>query len=251
MKNGSVSFNLGKGIARIKFQHPKSNSLPGTLLAKLTDIITEAGNNDDVKVIVLESEGEKAFCAGASFDELLEINDFDTGYKFFSGFAAVINAMRKCPKFIIGKIQGKAVGGGVGLVAACDYAIAHESASIRLSEFALGIGPFVVGPAVERKIGKAAFAQFSMDIQWYDSQWAYNRGLYARVFGTIDEVEQEVQKLASLLAESSLEATAELKQMYWEGTEDWDDLLSKRAKISGKLVLSDYTKNYIRQFKQK
>ena len=251
MENGRVSLQIDNNIGRIIFQHPKSNSLPSTLLAKLADIIKEAGKNNDVKVIILESEGTKAFCAGASFDELLEIEDFDTGYKFFSGFANVINEMRKCPKFIIGRIQGKAVGGGVGLVSACDYAIAHESASIRLSEFALGIGPFVVGSAVERKIGKAAFAQFSMDIEWYDSQWAYSRGLYARVFDTHSEVDRAIENLAHLLAESSLEATAELKQMYWEGTENWDELLPKRAKISGKLVLSDYTKNYIRQFKKK
>ena len=251
METGSVKLKIKNKIGYIQFQHPKSNSLPSSLLKKLADIINEAGNNDEIKVIVLESEGEKAFCAGASFDELLEIDNFSDGYKFFSGFAGVINSMRKCPKFIIGRIQGKAVGGGVGLVSACDYAIAHESASIRLSEFALGIGPFVVGPAVERKIGKAAFAQFSMDIEWYDSKWAYNRGLYAKVFDTYKEMDDAIEKLAHLLAESSLEATAELKQMYWEGTENWDALLSKRAEISGKLVLSEYTKNYIRQFKNK
>jgi methylglutaconyl-CoA hydratase len=251
MEEGKVTLNIKDNIGYITFEHPKRNSLPSNLLQKLSETINKAGHNDDIKVIVLGSAGEKAFCAGASFDELLEIETFTDGYKFFSGFAGVINEMRKCPKFIIGRIQGKAVGGGVGLVAACDYAIAHESASIRLSEFALGIGPFVVGPAVERKIGKAAFAQFSMDIEWYDAKWAYNRGLYAKLFSTYEEMDEAIEKLAHLFAESSLEATAELKTMYWEGTENWDVLLSKRAEISGRLVLSDFAKNYIRKFKNK
>ncbi len=251
MDTGSVTYTNENGIAHIKFQHPKSNSLPSSLLKQLADTIRDAGADENAKVIILESEGEKTFCAGASFDELLGIDNFEDGYNFFSGFAGVINEMRKCPKFIIGRIQGKAVGGGVGLIAACDYAIAHNSSSIRLSEFALGIGPFVIGPAVERKIGKAAFAQFSMDIDWYDAQWAYNRGLYAKVFATHGELDQAIEELAHLLAESSLEATAELKAMYWEGTENWETLLSKRAEISGKLVLSDFTKNYIRKFKNK
>jgi len=251
MEKGNVKIEISRQIGRITFSHPKSNSLPGDLLRELASTIEEAGKQDDIKVLVLQSEGLKAFCAGASFDELLEINDYDTGKRFFSGFAGVINAIRKCPKFVIGRIQGKAVGGGVGLASACDYSIAHESASIKLSEFALGIGPFVVGPAVERKIGKAAFAQFSTDIEWYDSQWAYQRGLYAKVFATHEKMDAEIDRLAALLAESSWEATAELKKMYWEGTEDWDYLLEKRAEISGRLVLSEFTKNYIRKFKSK
>ena len=251
MEKGSVKFELVNGVGKITFFHPKGNSLPSNLLQELANLINDAGQNPEVKVIVLGSEGEKVFCAGASFDELLEIDNFDDGYKFFSGFADVINAMRKCPKFIIGRIQGKAVGGGVGLIAACDYAIAHSSAAIRLSEFAIGIGPFVIGPAVERKIEKAAFAQFAIDIEWYDAHWVYNRGLYAKMFDTHQEMDKAINKLTKLLAESSLDATAELKKMYWEGTENWDALLSERAKISGKLILSDFAKNYIRQFKNK
>lgn len=249
MSNGFVSTEIENNIAYITFGHPKSNSLPGDILRELANQIDEAGRNSDAKVIVLQSKGDKAFCAGASFDELLSIDNFEDGKRFFSGFAGVINAMRKAPKFIVGRIQGKAVGGGVGLAASCDYAIAQKSASIKLSEFALGIGPFVVGPAVERKIGKAAFAQFATDIEWYDSQWAFNRGLYAKVVDTIEDLDTEVTKMAFFLAESSSEATVELKRMYWEGTEDWDELLDKRAEISGRLVLSEFTKNYIRQFK--
>jgi len=249
MSNGYVNTEIKNYIAYITFGHPKSNSLPGEILIELASQINEAGRNPQAKVIVLQSNGDKAFCAGASFDELLSIDNFDDGKRFFSGFASVINAIRKVPKFVIGRIQGKAVGGGVGLASACDYAIAHKSASIKLSEFALGIGPFVVGPAVERKIGKAAFAQFSTDIQWYDSLWAFSRGLYAKVTDTIEDLDTEVTKMASFLAESSSEASVELKKMYWEGTENWDELLEKRAEISGRLVLSEFTKNYIRQFK--
>lgn len=251
MNNGYVKMNVENGIAVITFYHPKGNSLPSNLLNKLSEYINEAGNNPDAHVIVLQSEGEKVFCAGASFDELLEIDNFSDGYKFFNGFAGVINAIRKCPKFVIGRIQGKAVGGGVGLIAACDYAIAHKSANIRLSEFAIGIGPFVIGPAVERKIGKAAFAQFSMDIEWYSAEWAFNRGLYAKLFNTIQEIDDAINNLADLFAVSSQDATAALKRMYWEGTENWDMLLSKRAEISGKLILTEFAKNYIRKFKNK
>ncbi|MCX7737603.1 MAG: enoyl-CoA hydratase/isomerase family protein [Candidatus Kapabacteria bacterium] len=248
--NGNINVKIQNGIAAITFSHPKSNSLPGELLRNLAKTIEETGQNESAKVIILQSEGQKAFCAGASFNELISINTFEEGKKFFMGFGLVINAMRKCPKIIIGKIQGKAVGGGVGLASAVDYAFAHKSASIKLSEFALGIGPFVVGPAVQRKIGVSAFSQMSIDTDWYDADWALSKGLYAKVFETNEELNGEVQAFAEKLAELSPEAAYEMKKIFWQGCEDWDDLLEKRAEISGKLVLSDYTKNYINQFKK-
>ncbi|MBX3044791.1 MAG: enoyl-CoA hydratase/isomerase family protein [Candidatus Kapabacteria bacterium] len=248
---GYVNLSVQDKVGIITFYHPKSNSLPGDILRKLADTISEASNHNDVNVIVLKSDGEKAFCAGASFDELVEITDFETGKKFFMGFANVINAIRKCPKFVIARVQGKAVGGGVGLAAAADYTFAYQDASIKLSEFALGIGPFVVGPAVERKIGNSAFAQISTDTDWYNSTWALNKGLYSNVFYTIDDLNTAVTQLAVKLSNLSPDATRELKKIFWEGTSDWDKLLESKAEISGRLVLSDFTKNYIKDFKSK
>ena len=249
--NGKVTVSIHNGIASINFSHPKSNSLPGELLKQITDEINKLAENNRAKVIVLRSEGNKSFCAGASFDELVEIKDFETGKEFFMGFARLINAMRKCPKFIIARIQGKAVGGGVGIAAAADYTIATNEASVRLSELALGLGPFVVGPAIERKIGKTAFITMAIDYEWHDAFWAKNNGLYTKVFATFEDLDREVHTLAEKIANDSTEAVHELKKIFWEGTEDWDELLEKRAEISGRLVLSDYTKNYIQTFKTK
>jgi methylglutaconyl-CoA hydratase len=216
----------------------------------LADEIYNAGKNDQIKVVILESEGEKAFCAGASFDELLQINDFQTGKEFFMGFARVINAARRCSKLIIGRIQGKVVGGGVGLAAATDYALAHHSASIKLSELAIGIGPFVVGPAVKRKMSTDAFNALAIDTKWRDAQWAKEHGMYVDVFDTVQELDREVDELAAKLAKSNPEAMEFLKEAMWHGTEDWGHLLEKRAEISGKLVLSEFTTAAINQFKQ-
>jgi methylglutaconyl-CoA hydratase len=240
------------GIATIEFGHPLSNSLPGQILRKLAETITGAGNDPAVKVIVLRSAGDKAFCAGASFDELISIKDLDTGKVFFSGFAQVINACRKCPKFIIGRIQGKAVGGGVGIAAAVDYCYATRFGEVKLSELAVGIGPFVVGPAVERKMGLSAMSQLAINAtEWRTAEWAMLNGLYADVFDGEDEMDEEIARLATILAKSSPEAMAELKKVFWKGTEDWDQLLSDRAAISGTLVLSDFTVNAINSFKKK
>lgn len=247
---GKVSTQIENKIGTISFYHPKSNSLPGTILNELSETITKVGNDENVNVIVLKSEGEKAFCAGASFDELVAINDFETGKNFFMGFAKVINAMRKCPKFIISRVQGKTVGGGVGVVAASDYSFAVEGASVKLSELALGIGPFVVGPAVERKIGTSAFSEMSIDYDWRDAKWAEARGLYNKVFSSIEEMDKAVEALTEKLAEGSKDAMKELKKVLWQGTENWDELLEERAEISGKLVLSDFTKNFIKEFKE-
>lgn len=246
---GKVTTSIENKIGTISFYHPKSNSLPGSLLTELAETITKLGENENVSVIILKSDGEKAFCAGASFDELVSINDYETGKRFFVGFAKVINAMRKCPKFIITKVHGKVVGGGVGVVAASDYSFAVETASVKLSELALGIGPFVVGPAVERKIGKSAFSEMSIDYDWRDAKWAEAKGLYNKVFSTIEELNEEVINLSKKLSEGSPEAMYELKKVLWEGTENWDELLEQRAEISGKLVLSDFTKKYIESFK--
>lgn len=248
IENGELNYSIENGIGTIEFYHPKSNSLPGSLLKKLAEIINEFSTKQDVKVIVIKSKGEKAFCAGASFDELISIESLEKGKEFFMGFARVINAMRKAPQFIITRIQGKTVGGGVGIASASDYAIAHKDAAIKLSELALGIGPFVVGPAVERKIGKGPFTALSTDYEWRSAKWAERYGLFTEIHDSIELLDKAVDSLAIKLAGTSSEAMTMLKKIYWEGTEDWDNLLEKRAEISGQLVLSDFTKNYIKNF---
>lgn len=252
-EQGNVTFEINeKGIATIEFFHPMSNSLPGKVLNQLANTITELGNNDQVKVIILKSEGDRAFCAGASFDELISIDDIETGKVFFSGFANVINAARKCPKFIIGRVQGKAVGGGVGMASAVDYCYATKFAAVKLSELAVGIGPFVVGPAVERKIGTSAMSMLAINAtEWYSAEWAKEKSLYAEIFDSIEEMDAAINVLAEKLAQSNPEAMIMLKKVFWEGTEHWDTLLSERAAMSGKLVLSDFTRNAINAFKKK
>ncbi len=249
---GDVVFEIDdRGVATVEFSHPLSNSLPGRVLTKLANTITELGENQDVILIIMRSAGERAFCAGASFDELISINDLDTGKKFFSGFANVINACRKCPKLIIGRVQGKAVGGGVGMASAVDYCFATKFAAVKLSELAVGIGPFVVGPAVERKIGTSAMSQLAIDAtEWRSAEWAQEKGLYAGVYDSAEEMDEAIATLAEKLSKSNPEAMRLLKKIFWEGTEHWDDLLSERAAMSGQLVLSDFTKNAINAFKK-
>lgn len=250
--NGYVDVETHKGITTIEFFHPQSNSLPRRILDALANEIHDAGKDAGTKVIILRSGGTKAFCAGASFDELTKIENEKQGFGFFSGFANVINGMRKCPKFIIGRIHGKCVGGGVGLAAAVDYAIAAEGAEIKLSELAIGIGPFVVGPAVERKIGLSCFSQLAMDATlWRNADWARKKGLYAELHATVEGMDEAINRLANQLAHSSPEAMAEMKKIFWQGTENWDDLLCRRAEISGRLVLSHFTKEAIAKFKSK
>lgn len=250
-KNGKVSANIINGIATITFSHPKSNSLSSRMVKEVTNAINKFAEDKHAHAIVLRSEGEKAFCAGASFDELLEIKDFKSGKEFFMGFARLINAMRKCPKFIIARVQAKAVGGGVGIAAAADYTLALNGASVRLSELMLGIGPFVVGPAVERKIGKTAFITMSIDAEWHDAFWAKQNGLYTKVFANNHDLDEAVSMLVKKIAACNLESISQMKKVFWEGTENWDELLELRAEISGKLVLSEFTKNYIKNFKTK
>lgn len=252
-KEGYVSAQIDEqGIATVEFQHPMSNSLPGAILRKLADTITEMGKDEKARVIILRSAGEKAFCAGASFDELITIDNKEDGLKFFSGFAMVINAIRKCPKFVIARVQGKAVGGGVGLASAADYTFAVEGASVKLSELAVGIGPFVVGPAVERKIGLSAFSELSIDASsWRDAGWAQQKGLYASVHSDAAAMDEAIGALAGTLARSSPEAMKDLKEVIWQGTEHWDTLLTDRAAISGRLILGEFAVNAISAFKAK
>lgn len=249
---GYVRSEIDHGIATIEFFHPSSNALPAVILEDLAKTINDIGIDDRVKVIILRSAGDKAFCAGASFDELVAISNDAEGKKFFNGFAHVINAMRKCHKLIIGRVHGKAVGGGVGLIAATDYAIATDSAAVKLSELAVGIGPFVVGPAVERKVGLSCFSQLAIDAtEWRSAEWGKKHGLYAELHSNVEELDDAVKSLADRLAHSSPEAMWELKKVFWQGTDHWDTLLSERAAISGRLVLSSFTKNAISAFKAK
>lgn len=252
MEQAYVKSELHNSITTIEFFHPQSNSLPGKILEDLAQAIHGAGNDKYTKVIILKSAGEKAFCAGASFDELIAIKTKEDGLEFFSGFAKVINEMRICPKFIIGRIHGKCVGGGVGLASAVDYAIAKEGAEVKLSELAVGIGPFVVGPAVERKIGTSAFSQLAIDASlWRNADWARGKGLYAELHPDVNGMDESIRRLAETLAHSSSEAMTEMKKLFWQGTEHWDKLLMERAAISGRLVLSDFTREAIAKFKTK
>ena len=252
MNQGHVTSHNEHGITTIEFFHPQSNSLPSRILNELAREIHSAGTDDDTRVIILRSGGDGAFCAGASFDELTAISNESDGLQFFSGFANVINALRKCKKLVVGRIQGKCVGGGVGIAAAVDYAIAVEKAEVKLSELAIGIGPFVVGPVIERKIGTSAFSQLAIDAAlWRNAEWAKHKGLFAEVHHSVEAMDESVYRLANSLAHSNSIAMAEMKKIFWKGTEHWDELLKERAAISGKLILSEYAKNAINSFKNK
>jgi len=241
--NPYVKLDVVNRIGTIEFFHPQSNSLPGEILQKLADTITESGNNDEIMVVILKSGGDRVFCAGASFDELMAIENEAQGKQFFSGFAMVINAARKCPKFIIGRVQGKAVGGGVGMASATDYCFATKYASVKLSELAIGIGPFVVGPPIERKIGVSAFSQLTINAtEWHSAEWAREKGLYAEVYESTEEMDTAIQTLAEKLAASNPDSMRALKEVMWDGTDHWDSLLLERAAMSGTRVLSEYTK---------
>ncbi|MCH4822385.1 enoyl-CoA hydratase/isomerase family protein [Gramella lutea] len=250
-ENGSLYTNIENKVATVEFGHPASNSFPSVLLDRLEKEINELSENEDVSVILLKSEGEKAFCAGASFNELIEIDDFESGRHFFSGFANVINAMRSCKKLIVGRVQGKTVGGGVGLVAACDYAMATEAASIKLSELSIGIGPFVIAPAVERKMGVDALAELSLAAhEWKNAYWAKEKGLYAKVFENMKDLDKEVELFTEKLASYNPAALTQMKKTLWKDTDHWAHLLYENASVSGELVLSEFTKKALAKFRK-
>ena len=248
-EQGSVTSSVTDGIGVLTFRHPKGNSLPASLLAQLAAEVDVLSANAEVRVITLQSDGTGAFCAGASFDELTRIPDADAGQTFFSGFGRVILAMIRSPKFIITGVQGRAAGGAVGLIAASDYSFAVRTASAKLSELAVGLGPFVVGPVIEKKIGLSAFSGMAVDADWRDAEWCERHGLYTGLCDSVPDMRAAVSKLASTLAASNPEAMAELKRVFWEGTEQWDALLSARARISGTMVLSDFTSKAIGAFR--
>ena len=251
-EQGTITVLVKESIAYITFYHPAGNSFPGILLKDLADTITSLDKNREVTLIVLKSEGNKTFCAGASFDELLAVDNLEKGAVFFNGFANVINAMRTSDKIIIGRIQGKAVGGGVGLAAACDYVFATEEASVKLSELAIGIGPFVIEPAVSRKIGIPATSEMTLNAtEWKTAAWAKENKLYNEVYGSVVEMDEALDQWIQRLASYNPEALYEMKKVLWQDTDHWETLLPERAKISGRLVLSEFTVNALKQFKNK
>lgn len=250
-ENGNVGVEIRDGIGTVTFSHPKSNSLPGALLAKLAHEITTLGGDESARVIVLQSTGHKAFCAGASFDEFRAIKDEKTGKEFFMGFMRVILAIKKCPKFVIARVHGKAVGGALGLISACDYTLAHRDASVKLSELSIGIGPFVIASVVERRLGFAAYSALTIDTEWRDASWAMDNGLFVNVFDTIEELDGAVGKLARKLSGFNPEGMAEMKAIFWEGTEHYDRLLKSRAETCGRLVLSEFTRKALSEFGEK
>ncbi len=248
---GNAFVEIAHGVARVTFSHPKSNSLPGPLLSDLASEFDALAKSNDVRVIILQSQGGATFCAGASFDEFKAIKTAAEGKEFFSGFARLVLAMIRCPQFVLGRVHGKAAGGGIGMIAACDYAFAMETASVRLSELALGIGPFIVGPVIEHRVGPGPFAAMAIDTEWRDAAWCERHGLFSRVFDTPHAMDAVLTSTATRLANSNPDAMARLKRVFWNGTEHWETLLFERASMSGELVLSDYTKRAIQAFESR
>ena len=250
MSTSYVHLNVENKVGYIEFYNPPHNALPAEMLVRLTELIGIAGADPSVAVIVLKSGGDRTFCAGASFEELIAISNPHQGAEFFEGFANVINALRNCPKITIGRVQGKAVGGGVGLVAATDYCMATTHSEIKLSELTIGIGPFVIEPAVTRKIGLSAMSQLSLEAsKFFSAQWAQEKGLFMKVCPSVGALDSEVRILAEQLCAYNPEALQQLKKTFWEGTEHWGELLNERASISGRLVLSDFTKTQLKKYK--
>ncbi len=243
---GFVKSEIINSVGIITFFHPKGNSLPGYLLAQMKEAIEKLTENENSKVILLKSEGDKTFCGGASFDELINLKDFDSAKNFFSGFGRVINAIRKANKFVVARVQGKVVGGGLGLVSACDYVVAVKSASVRLSEFSIAIGPFVISYAVERKIGKSAFMQMTIDTDWYSADWCLSKGLYNKVFENIPEMDKFLDSFLSTLVTRSSETQKELKKLFWEVANDWDKILDEKASVTAQLALLPEAQKIIR-----
>jgi methylglutaconyl-CoA hydratase len=248
---GHVASRIADGVGTIRFSHPKGNSLPGALLRRLAGAIDEMGKDPAARVLVLRSEGSSAFCAGASFDELTSIADREEGERFFSGFAEVILAMTRAPKLVLVRVHGRTAGGGVGIAAAGDYTFATRSAAAKLSELAVGIGPFVIGPVIERRVGRGPYASMAVDADWRDAEWCERHGLYARVFEEEASMDAALDALARTLAASNPEAMTALKRVFWEGTSHWETLLAERARMSGALVLSDYTRSAIAKFRSR
>lgn len=249
--DGEVTAAVADGIGAVQFAHPKGNSLPGALLRRLASTIAETGERPDVRVVTVRSGGQGPFCGGASFDELVAVSDEQQGKTFFLGFAQVILAMIRCPKPVVTRVQGKVVGGGVGVVAASDYVIATNQSPLRLSELAIGLGPFVIGPPILRKVGPAAFGAMALDADWRTAQWALDAGLYAQMHDGIPALDEAFDRFVKELASRNAEATGRIKQIMWEGTENWDALLDARAALSGRLVLSEHTRAAIAAFKNR
>lgn len=250
-KDGNVQVQIKDAVATVVFSHPRSNSLPSALLRRMAQEITQVSINSGIKAIVLRSEGDKAFCAGASFDEMKAVKDAPSGREFFGGFAQVILAMTRAPQFVVTRVQGKVTGGGVGLIAASDYCVAVRAASLKLSELAIGLGPFVIGPAVERRVGRGPFAAMSIDADWRTAEWAERHGLYARVFDDAKDMDAALAALLEFLSAANPEAIRQLKKVLWADTEHWDKLLEQRAGISGALSLSAHTRAALEKFEKR
>ncbi|MGV8916071.1 MAG: enoyl-CoA hydratase/isomerase family protein [Kaistella sp.] len=251
MNNGFVNQELKNTISEITFGHPKSNSLPGEILEKLAQTILESGKDQNVKAILLKSEGERAFCAGASFDELLEIEELEKSKIFFGGFAKVLNAMRSCGKLVIVRVQGKTTGGGVGIACAADYCFATKDSAMALTELNLGIGPFVIGPYVERKMGKSAYAAMSIDADFRSADWCQRHDVYHSVSENIEKMDEEINVFMEKLSTRSSDALVLIKKVSWEGTEHFEQLMPERILMSASLILEDSAKENIGKIKER
>lgn len=245
----TVHTQIENSIAKIQFYNPASNACDPSMLAQMVHAFNTLSANSQVKVILLSSKGNKAFCAGASITHLSELKDMKAATDFFSGFGRLILSMKNCNKIIVTSVQGKAVGGGVGIIAASDYVIATENSGLRLSELMIGIGPLVIAPAVIRKVGVAHFSQLSLKPStWKDAKWGAAHGLFNELVTDGDSLENVTVDYCNSLASYSAQALSALKSVLWQGTEHWEELLYENAAKTATLSLSEDAQESFKKF---
>lgn len=241
-------------VAQITLNRPEvRNAFDDTLIQSLTKAFTRLGKDANVRVIILRAEGS-AFCAGADLNWMQRSVDFSFSENVQDAhhLAAMLKAIYDCPKPVIARVHGAAFGGGVGLVAACDIALATESAKFCLSETRLGLIPAVISPFVVPKIGQTAARRYFLTAEVFSATQAAHLNLVTEVASDEAALDALLAKIVGAILANGPEALSQSKVLLEQITHfAWDRAVDITTKMIAERRASAEGQEGMRAFLEK
>lgn len=251
-KEKIVLTELRDGVLHIYLNKPeKHNALDSKLIKELTDVF-KSSLSDDIRIIVLSGKG-KSFCSGADLQWMKEIinYDFNDNIRESNELAELLYTINRHPKPVIALVKGAAIGGGAGLMSACDIIIAEENTKIGFTEVRLGLAPAVISPFVVARLGYAKAKELFLTGEILNAKKAFDIGL-VNIVTDDSNLEFELNKIVEMLSNNSPNAIKQIKELiYYLQTQNIEDIRNYTVNLIANLRISNEGQEGMNAFLEK
>lgn len=249
----TIVYRTDGNVARVVFNRPEvHNAFNDTMIKELSSVFDDIEKRPDIRVVIVTGEG-KSFCAGADLNWMRRVKDYsyEDNLKESLDLAEMLFKVYASPKPTIARVNGAAIGGGTGLVAVCDIAIAAEKAKFSFSEVKLGLIPACISPYVLKKCGEGKCREFFLTGERLTAEKACAAGLVNAVI-SLDEIDAYITSIVALLVSSGPEAISTCKELLRNVSGmSLEDAKRYTAEVIAKLRISDEGQEGMNAFLEK